>query len=148
MKNIPTSEPLNCNNVDVIVIAIPTNIEIILILYWTIGILMSHFYLFLVSRGTTITWNIAGELHDVTFSMHSVIQCTNYRLTTFFPLQSSTKTVHTFKNLPFLQLHKQSHHRHQQTYYILYIFMHVLLCVHATSSHKKHVAMQEKLFNR
>ena len=45
---------------------------------------MSHFYLFLVSRGTTITWNIAGELHDVTFSMHSVIQCTNYRLTTFF----------------------------------------------------------------
>ena len=57
---------------------------------------LSHFYLLHVSRGyTTITWNIAGELHDETFSMHSVIQCTNYRLTTFFSLQSSSQNPYT-----------------------------------------------------
>ena len=54
--------------------------------------------------------------------MHSVFQCTNYRLTTFFGC-NLPQTVHTFKNLQFLQLHKQSQHRHQQTYYILYTYL-------------------------
>ena len=83
-----------------------------------------------------ITWNIAGELHVHLYILCIVFNAPIIVLQHLLLLQSTIQTIHTQPNI-LLTIPILHHHRHQQTYYILYIYVRTFM-----RARKKLVSLQ------